>query len=153
MIRVTSEAICETAESMMKQKKFNIEMYLKFNVGPLHLLDKFIKESLTLTLPDLIWEKNNTRSADLLPMTWTRVRLWKPLKKGLKTSLVFQHCFGKILLDKIYKCVLFENFNKLFCYWKIKDNFFLSGWVLHLIWQHLLSFRFSTLYSPLTTGR
>ena len=66
-----------------------------------------------------------------------------------KESLIFQHCFGKILLDKIYKCVFFENFNKLFCYWKIKDNFFPSGWVLQLLWQRRLSFRFSTLYSPL----
>ena len=51
MIRVNSEAICETAESMMKQhygknrflqpKKFNFEIYLKFNLGPLHLLNKF----------------------------------------------------------------------------------------------------------------
>ena len=79
MIRVTSEAICETAGSMMNQhcgknrflqpENFNIEMYLQFNLGPLHLLDN-----------------------------------------------VFQHRFGKILLDKIYKCVLFENFNKLICY-------------------------------------
>ena len=84
-------------------------------------------------------------------MTWTRVRLWKPLKKGLKTSLVFQHRFGKILLDRIYKCVLFENFNKLFCYWKLKDNFFPSCWVLQLLWQLRLSFRFSTLYLPLTS--
>jgi len=55
MIRVTSEAICETAGSMMNQhcgknrflqpENFNIEMYLKFNLGPLHLLDNFVKES------------------------------------------------------------------------------------------------------------
>ena len=37
-------------------------------------------------------------------------------EKGLKKSLVFRHRFGKILLNKIYNCVLFENFNKLFCY-------------------------------------
>ena len=56
MIRVTSEAICETAGSMMNQhccknrflqpKNLNIEMYLKFNLGPLHLLDNFVKEIL-----------------------------------------------------------------------------------------------------------
>jgi hypothetical protein len=44
MIRVTSEAICETAGSMMNQhcgknrflqpENFNIEMYLKFNLRP-----------------------------------------------------------------------------------------------------------------------
>ena len=52
MIRVTSEAIYETAGSMMNQhcgknrflqpENFNIEMYLKFNLGPLHLLDNFV---------------------------------------------------------------------------------------------------------------
>ena len=57
---------------------------------------------------------------------------------------------NKTLLNKIYKCVLFELFNKLFCYWKIKDNFFPSGWVLQLLSQRRLSFRFSTLYSPLS---
>ena len=56
MIRVTSEAICETAGSLMNQhcgknrflqpENFNIEMYLKFNLGPLHLLDNFVKEIL-----------------------------------------------------------------------------------------------------------
>ena len=57
MIRVTSEAICETAGSMMNQhcgknrflqpENFNIEMYLKFNLGPLHFLDNFVREILT----------------------------------------------------------------------------------------------------------
>ena len=56
MIRVTSEAICETAGSMMNQhcgknrflqpENFNIEMYIKFNLGPLHLLNNFVKEIL-----------------------------------------------------------------------------------------------------------
>ena len=56
MIRVTSEAISETAGSMMNQhcgknrflqpENFNIEMYLKLNLGPLHLLDNFVKEIL-----------------------------------------------------------------------------------------------------------
>ena len=56
MIRVTSEAICETAGSMMNQhcgknrflqpENLNIEMYQKFNLGPLHLLDNFVKEIL-----------------------------------------------------------------------------------------------------------
>ncbi len=53
MIRVTSEAICETAKSMMNQhcaknrflQPFNIEMYLKFNLGPLHLIDDFVKQN------------------------------------------------------------------------------------------------------------
>ena len=64
MIRVTSEAICETAGSMMNQhcgknrflqpENFNIEMYLKFNLGPLHLLDNFVKEILASDSSNLI---------------------------------------------------------------------------------------------------
>ena len=56
MIRVTSEAICKTAGNMTNQRcgknrflqpeNFNIEMNLKFNLGPLHLLDNFVKEIL-----------------------------------------------------------------------------------------------------------
>ena len=70
-----------------------------------------------LTLENLIWEKK--RKGDLLPMTWTRVLLWKPLKKGLEKSLVFWHGIGKILLNKVYNCVLCEKSNKLFGYFKI----------------------------------
>ena len=54
MIRVMSEAICETSGSMINQhcgknrflqpENFNIKMNLKFNLGPLHLLDNFVKE-------------------------------------------------------------------------------------------------------------
>ena len=57
-------------------------------------------------------------------MTWTRVLLWKTLKKGLNKSLFFRYCFGKILLNKVYNCVLCEKSNKLFCYWKINIWFF-----------------------------
>ena len=72
---------------------------------------------------------------------------FNPIQEHYRCPL--QNRFGKILLNRIYKCVSFENFNKLYCYWKIKDNFLSSGWVLQLLWQHRLSFRFSTLYSPL----
>ena len=52
-----------------------------------------------------------------------------PAKSGFNPSkehyrCPLQNCFGKILLDKIYKCVSFENFNKLFSYWKINRQFF-----------------------------
>ena len=38
------------------------------------------------------------------------------IEKGWKKSLIFQHCFGKILLSEVYNCVLCEKSNKLFCY-------------------------------------
>jgi hypothetical protein len=78
-------------------------------------------------------------------MVWTRVLVWKPLKKGLKKSLLFRYCFGKILLNKVYNCVLCEKSNKLFCYWKINIYFL----VFQFLWWRRISFRFSTLYLPL----
>ena len=47
---------------------------------------------------------------------------------------------------KIYQAV---------CYWKInrKKWFFPFGWVLQFLWRSRLSFRFSTLYSPLQKFR
>ena len=54
MIRSTSEAICETVGSMMNQhggknrhlepEYFNMEMVLRVNLGPLHLLDNLVDE-------------------------------------------------------------------------------------------------------------
>ena len=53
MIRLTSEAICETIGSMMgshgnnkilQPKYFNMETVLRFNLGLLHFLDSLIEE-------------------------------------------------------------------------------------------------------------
>ena len=56
MIRVTSEAVCETLGSMMNQhggknrhlspSYFSMELVLRYNLGPLHLLNPFIDEIL-----------------------------------------------------------------------------------------------------------
>ena len=48
-----------------------------------------------------------------------------PAKSGFNPNKEHYRCplqnrFGKILLDKIYKCVSFDNFNKLFCLLKNK---------------------------------
>ena len=125
MIRVTSEAICETAGSMMNQRcgknrflqpeNFNIEMYLKFNVGPLHLLDNFVKEILASDSSQSYLRKEQAKKRRLVTNDLNKSLLWKPLKKGLKKSLVFRHHFGKMLLKK----VLWEKSNKLFCYCKM----------------------------------
>ena len=57
MIRCSSEAICETVGSIManhssnrslKPENFSKEIVLRFNLGPLHLLDGLINEVLTL---------------------------------------------------------------------------------------------------------
>ena len=54
MIRSTSEAVCETMGSLMNIHAgsnrhlqpfyYNIELYLRWNLGPLHLLKNLVKE-------------------------------------------------------------------------------------------------------------
>ena len=129
MIRVTSEAICETAGSMMNQhcgknrflqpENFNIEMYIKFNLGPLHLLNNFVKEILASDSSQSYLRKEQAKKRRLVTNDLNKSATMETLKKGLKKSRVFRHCFGKILLNKKYKCVLCEKFSKLFCYCKI----------------------------------
>ena len=59
MIRLTSEAICETIGSMMgshgnnkilQPKYFNMETVLRFNLGLLHFLDSLIEDILDRVL-------------------------------------------------------------------------------------------------------
>ena len=57
MIRSTSEAICETVGSIKNQhagknchlepEYFSMELVLRFNLGPIHLLDDFVDEILS----------------------------------------------------------------------------------------------------------
>ena len=57
MITSCSEAICETVGSIMNQhagknrhlepRYFSMEIYLRFNLGPLHLMKALIKEVLS----------------------------------------------------------------------------------------------------------
>ena len=57
MIRSCSEAICETVGSIMNQhagknrhlqpQYFSMEIYLRFNLGPMHLMKDLIKEVLS----------------------------------------------------------------------------------------------------------
>ena len=91
MMRVTSEAICETARSMMNQhcgkdrflqpENFNIEMYLKFNLGPLHLLDNFVKQILASESSQSYLRKEQAKTRRLVTNDYSRVLLWKLLKK------------------------------------------------------------------------
>ena len=54
-VKAQITANCKTAGSinqhfgknrLLQPENFNIEIYLKFNLGPLHLLDNFVKEIL-----------------------------------------------------------------------------------------------------------
>ena len=129
MIRVTSEAICETAGSMMNQhcgknrflqpENFNIEMYIKFNLGPLHLLNNFVKEILASDSSQSYLRKVQAMTMKLVTNDLSKRLLWKPSNKDWKKSLVFQHHSGKIILSKVYYCVVCEKSTKLFCFWKL----------------------------------
>ena len=91
-------------------------MPCEINLGPLHLLDNFVKEILASDSTKSYLRKEQYKISRLVTNDLNKSAAMETIEKGLKTSLVFQHRFGKILLDKIYKCVLLENFNKLFCY-------------------------------------
>ena len=70
MIRSSSEAICETVGSIMNQhcgknrhlepKYFNIEMFLRVNLGPMHLMENFVTDILAHdTSKNYIREEDN----------------------------------------------------------------------------------------------
>ena len=125
-VSLKTEAICETAGSMMNQycgknrflqpENFNIEMYLKFNLGPLHLLDNFVKEILASDSTKSYLRKEQYKISRLVTNDLNKSAAMETIEKRIERSLVFRHCFGKIFVNEIYKCALFENFNKLFCY-------------------------------------
>ena len=129
MIRVTPEAICETTGSMMNQhsgknrflqpENFNIEMYLKFNLGPLRLLDNFVKEILASDSSQSYLRKEQAKKRRLVTNDLNKSAAMETIEKRIKKSLIFQLRFGKILLGKVYNCVLCEKSTKLFCYRKI----------------------------------
>ena len=68
MIRSCSEAICETIGSIMNQhggknrylqpKYFNIEMFLRVNLGPMHLLKDFVNDVFVSDPKDYIRKEN-----------------------------------------------------------------------------------------------
>ena len=94
-------------------------MDLKFNLGPLHLLNKFIKESLPSDSTKSYLRKEQYKINRLVTNDLNKSAAMETIEKRIKTSLVFRHRFGKILLNKKYKRVLCEKSNKLFYYCKI----------------------------------
>ena len=55
---------------------------------------------------------------------WSIFTIYIPLYCKFSCLAELPIWFGKILLDKIHDCVLFEHFNKIFYYWKINRYFF-----------------------------
>ena len=53
----------------LQPENFNNEMYLKFNLGPLHLLDNFVKEILASDSTKSYLRKEQYKISRLLPMT------------------------------------------------------------------------------------
>ena len=94
-------------------------MYLKFNLGPLHLLDNFVKEILASDSSQSYLRKEQAKKRRLVTNDLNKSAAMGTIEKRIKKSRVFRHRFGKILLNKKYKCVSCEKFNKLFCYCKI----------------------------------
>ena len=103
MIRVTSEAICETAGSMMNQhcgknrflqpENFNIEMYLKFNLGPLHLLDNFVKEILASDYTKSYLRKEQYKISRLVTNDLNKSAAMETIKKRIEKKYLFPILF------------------------------------------------------------
>ena len=92
-------------------------MYLKFNLGPLHLLNNFVKEILASDSTKSYLRKEQYKISRLVTNDLNKRAAMETIEKRIeKKGLLFRHRFGKILLNKIYNSKLFENFNKLFCY-------------------------------------
>ena len=99
MIRVTSEAICETAGSMMNQhcvknrflqpENFNIEMYLKFNLGPLHLLDNFVKEILASDSSQSYLRKEQAKTRRLVTNDLNKSAAMETIEKRIEKKFRF----------------------------------------------------------------
>ena len=93
-------------------------MYLKFNLGPLHLLDNFVKEILASDSTKSYLRKERAKISRLVTNDLNKSAAMETIEKRIEKSLVFCR-FGKILLNKVYNCVSCEKSNKLFCYCKI----------------------------------
>ena len=103
MIRVTSEAICETVESMMNQhcgtnrflqaENFNIEMNLKFNLGPLHLLDNFVKEILASDSNQSYLRKEQAKTMRLVTNDLNKSAAMETIEKRIEKKSRFTTLF------------------------------------------------------------
>ena len=87
----------------LQPENFNIEMYLKFNLGPLHLLDNFVKEILASDSSQSYLRKEQAKKRRLVTNDLNKSAAMRTIEKRIeKKSRVFRHRFGKILLNKIY---------------------------------------------------
>ena len=92
---------------------------IKFNLGPLHLLDNFVKEILASDSTKSYLRKEQAKTSRHVTNDLNKSAAIETIEKRIEKSLVFRHCFGKIILNKVYNCVLCEKSKKLFYYRKI----------------------------------
>ena len=64
-------------------------MYLKFNLGLLHLLDNFVKEILASDSTKSYFRKEKDNISRLFTNDLNKSAAMETIKKGLKKSLVF----------------------------------------------------------------
>ena len=98
MIRSCSEAICETVGSIMNHlagknshldpRYFSMEIYLRFNFGPMHLMKDLIKYYL-IKIAKVTSEKERLPTNLLLKIS-TRILLLQTMKKIVKKVTISQ---------------------------------------------------------------
>jgi hypothetical protein len=81
---------------MAKIGSFNIEMYLKFNLGPLHLLDNFVKEILASDSTKSYLKKEQAKIRRLVTTDLNKSTAMETIEKRIEKKSRFP--------------------NKLFCY-------------------------------------
>ena len=106
MIHSTTEAVCETTESIMKQHSgrgchlqpfyFSMEICLRWNLGPLHFLKDFIEEIYNREKKTYI--RSTTRADKLVTRDITKSVAVANYQKNGKKNLIYQLRFGTKIL-------------------------------------------------------
>ena len=73
--------------------------YLKVSLGPLHLLDNFVKEILASDSTKSYLRKEENKISRLVTNDLNNSAAMEIIEKRIEKSLIFRHCFCKILLN------------------------------------------------------
>jgi hypothetical protein len=98
-------------------------MNLKFNVGPLQLLDNFVKEILASDSSQSYLRKEQAKTRRLVDNDLNKSAAMETIEKSIEKSLIFRHHFGKTHLSKVYNFLLCEKSTELFCKYIDKNVF------------------------------
>ena len=91
-------------------------MNLKFNLGPLHLLNNFVKEILASDSSQSYLRKEQAKKRRLVTNDLNKSAAMETIEKRIEKKSRIPTFFFKILLSEVYNCVLCEKSTTLFWY-------------------------------------